>query len=264
VAGLLGACILPDKPISTKWLTEAQQQLAVERIEADTVGLTENQGFRKTFKGLCTNWNLLTFVFLQMMHLSSVGFNNYFPTIIKSLGFSTQQSLYLTAPPFLLAVFVSYGAGLLSGWLNERTFIITASMVLAIIGFAMCGAVHNHSIRYLSTFLFTSGGYSVNCVILGWVSATLGQTQQHKALAYGMVNTMGNASYVYSSFLYRKDTEPQYEIAMYANVAFSFLVIVCTHILRWRLRKANRKIQEEEEVALANGQDVPRRLRYCY
>lgn len=241
--------------------------LAAKRIEDDTVGLVENEGFGKTFKELCVNKELLLFVLLQMMHLSSVGFNNYFPSIIRTLGYNKEMTLYLTCPPFFLAAIISFGTGLLSGKLNERTFIITTSMVVAMIGFALCGAVENPSVRYVGAFLFTSGGYAVNCVILGWVGATLGKTPQQKAIAYGMVNTFANLSYVYSSFLYKKETEPQYAMAMYTNIGFCSVVIVCAQVLRWRLRRANAKMDREEVVVVEGakpGAPAPKKLRYCY
>lgn len=50
-------------------------------------------------------------------------------------------------------------------------------MGLALIGFIISCATLNVPARYLSTFLFASGAYAVNSVVLGWVSSTLGEFQ---------------------------------------------------------------------------------------
>lgn len=254
--------ILPDTPKTTSWLSPEEKQLADSRIINDTVGgWEEEKSGWASFKELASNWNLWIFAFMQMMHLSSVGYNNYFPSVIKTLGYDTSTSLYLTCPPYILAAIISYGVGLSSGKLNERTWHITIPMVCAIVGFILCASVIAPEARYFSTFLFTSGAYAVNCVILSWVTATLGSTHVKKALAFGVINTFANASYVYSSYLYMKKTEPQYAIAFYTDAGFGTVCLICVWVMRYRIIKLNKRLSEEP-LAVEGVQSPVQRPRF--
>jgi hypothetical protein len=46
--------------------------------------------------------------------------------------------------------------------------------------------------------VFSIGTYAVNSIVLGWVSATCGQTQEKKAACLAIVNTIANASFVWT------------------------------------------------------------------
>jgi hypothetical protein len=50
--------------------------------------------------------------------------------------------------------------------------------------------------------VFSIGTYCVNSIILGWVSATCGQTKEKKASALAIVNTIANASFVWTPVSY--------------------------------------------------------------
>lgn len=98
---------LPDNPLTTRWLTPEERQLAHERIERDVVG---NKGESSTLNGLkeaARDPKLWLFAFMQHMHLAANGFKNFFPTAVETLGFNTTITLVLTCPPYLIAGVIS-------------------------------------------------------------------------------------------------------------------------------------------------------------
>jgi peptidoglycan/LPS O-acetylase OafA/YrhL len=140
----------------------------------------------------------------------------------------------------LVSGFFGFFVGLSSGRTNERTWHITASMGAALVGFIMACATLNTAARYIACFLFASGVYGVNGVILGWVSATLGQTTEKKAASLSIVNTLANASYIYTAYLYPKSDGPRYLTAMAANSAFAFATIAAAWVLKFWLIRTNK------------------------
>ena len=126
-------------------------------------------------------------------------------------------------------------------------------MGLAFVGFIIACATMNTAARYIACFCFASGAYGVNSVILGWVSATLGQTQEKKAASLSIVNVIANASYIYTAYLYPKSDEPQYLTGMESNCAFAFATIAASWSLRVWLQITNRKLSAEGSA-----------LRYAY
>jgi len=86
----------------------------------------------------------------------------------------------------------------MSGKLNERTWHITASKSVAIVGFVIGAVTLNTGVRYFSMIVFCIGTYAVNSLILGWVGSTCGQTKEKKAAAIGIVSTIMNASFIWT------------------------------------------------------------------
>jgi hypothetical protein len=229
-------------------LSPEERQLAHDRIARDTVGLEESKGARAGFMEAIKDPRLYLLCFIQNMHLSACGFNNFFPTVVGTLGFDRTITLVLTCPPYLVSGFFGFVIGLTSGKFNERTYHITGSMGLAMGGFIIACATMNTVARYIACFMFASGAYGVNSVILGWVSATLGQTQEKKAASLSIVNVVANASYIYTAYLYPKSDGPRYLTAMASNVAFAFATIVATWALRFWLIGTNKKLRAEGSV----------------
>ena len=72
VIAIMGAFILPDFPLTTKWLSPEQRKLAHERIERDTVDLQEKgttwQGLLQALK----DYRVWLFCFMQYVPLLKV------------------------------------------------------------------------------------------------------------------------------------------------------------------------------------------------
>lgn len=183
------------------------------------------------------------------MHLSACSFNNFFPTVVGSLGYTRTLTLVLTCPPYLVSGFVGYFVGLSSGKFNERTWHITVCMGGALVGFIISCLTLNTAARYISCFLFASGAYAVNSVILGWVSASMGQTTEKKAITLSIVNVVANASYIYTPYLYPKSDGPKYLTAMGSNAGFAFATIASAWGLRLWLMAKNRNMKRNNPEA---------------
>ncbi|CAM1501331.1 Fc.00g104930.m01.CDS01 [Cosmosporella sp. VM-42] len=161
------------------------------------------------------------------------------------------MTLVLTCPPFVLAAIVGPIYGMSSGRFNERTWHITGGMGLAMIGFVIAASTLNTAARYIACFCFSVGVYAVNSCILGWVSATLGQTMQKKAISLSFVNMMANASYVYTPYLYPSSDGPRYVMAMGTEAGFAVGTIICAWVLRLWLMAENCKMRRSSsETAL--------------
>ena len=76
--------LLPDMPLTTRWLTEEQRQLAHDRIQRDTVGLEQSKGARAGFMQAARDPRLYLMMFMQNMHLSATSFNQV--SILLNIG----------------------------------------------------------------------------------------------------------------------------------------------------------------------------------
>lgn len=197
VIAVVGFFLLPDFPHDTKWLTQEERDLAVSRMELDTV---ENKGETSTLGGLkqaVQDPMVWLFAGMAHMHLAANGFKNFFPTVVETLGFNETVTLVLTCPPYLIAGAVTIAVSWSSGKFNERTWHITISKAVATIGFVAACASMNLAGRYVAMVVFTIGTYGVNSLILGWCGSTCGQTKEKKAAAVAIVTTIMNISFIW-------------------------------------------------------------------
>ncbi|KAI8668480.1 hypothetical protein NCS55_00874200 [Fusarium keratoplasticum] len=249
VIAVVGYFVLPDFPQTTWWLTQEERDLAYNRMELDTVA---NKGETSTWKGLqqaAKDPMVWIFCFMAHFHLAANGFKNFFPTVVKTLGFNTTITLVLTCPPYLIAgastILVSYS----SGKFNERTWHITASKAVAVIGFAAAAATLNTAGRYVCMVIFTIGTYAVNSLILGWCGSVCGQTKEKKAVAISMVTMIMNISFIWTPYLWPSSDEPRYAIAMSSSAAFSIATAVLAWVAKVIMMRRNRKLRSQESEA---------------
>ncbi len=248
---IVGLWLLPDRPAQTRWLTPEERIIAQTRMDRDTVGLQVSSGTLNGFKQALTDPRVWTFAALQSMHLAACGFNSFFPTVVKTLGYSTTLTLVLTCPPYLVSGLFAVLLGWSSGRRNERTWHITFGMVVALIGFIIAATTTATAPRYIACFLFAIGAYSANSVILGWVSATCGQTPEKKAAALSIVNCISMTSFIYSPYLYPSSDGPRYIMAMSANSGFVVGVIALTWSMRLWLMRMNKKLSQGQDLKLS-------------
>lgn len=133
----------------------------------------------------------------QCMNLQCPGFKNFFPTVVKTLGFNRTITLVLTCPPYLIAGAITIAVSWSSGKFNERTWHITISKAVATFGFGLACAEIGVAGRYVAMIIFTIGTYGVNSLILGWCGSTCGQTPEKKAVSISIVTTIMNASFIW-------------------------------------------------------------------
>lgn len=239
---ILGFWLLPDTPLTTRWLSRVERELAHNRMQRDQV---DDQGQASAMQGLkqaCKDKRTWMFCLMQMGHLSACSFNSFFPTVVKTLGFDTTTTLLLTCPPFIFAAASGIGFGRSSGGMHERTWHITVGLGLAIIGFAIAASTMTTGGRYTACFIFTLGAYSVNSVIIGWASSTLGQTKEKKAVVLAMTNVAGQIGYIYGAYLWPKTDGPRYSIGFGASAGFALLSIACAWAIRITLKRENQRI----------------------
>ncbi|KAH7329596.1 major facilitator superfamily domain-containing protein [Stachybotrys elegans] len=247
VIAVVGYFVLPDTPLKTRWLTQEERDLAYNRVELDTVG---NKGETSTTEGLKQAIkDPLVWIFCAMahMHLAANGFKNFFPTVVETLGFNTTVTLVLTCPPYLLAGIATLFVSWSSGRFNERTWHITISKAVAVVGFAAAAATLNVVGRYIAMVVFCLGTYGVNSLILGWCGSVCGQTKEKKAVAISMTTCIMNISFIWTPYLWPSSDEPRYVIAMVSSCAFSIATALLAWLAKVILKRRNAQLRASED-----------------
>ncbi|KAH8784913.1 major facilitator superfamily domain-containing protein [Diaporthe sp. PMI_573] len=243
---IAGIFFFPNKPATTWWLSPEQKTLAADRIAADTVGRKEDVNLLKGLRQCLWDRRVWAFMLSQHLQTATSSFRIFLPTLIGTLGFSRTVTLVLTCPPYILAGVASVLVGLSSGRLNERTWHITVSKLVSILGFVLACATLNTGARYFAAFVFVAATYPVSPLNLSWTGITCGQTSEKRAASLAAVNTLSSVSLIWTPYLWPDSAAPRYVLPMATSAGICFATIALSWLLRWDLMRENKKMRQDD------------------
>lgn len=268
-AALVAVFVLPEYPASTAWLTGRERDIATARLALDIGADDEHDGGGDKLAGLRQavadpkTWMLGLTYFCTIMGLS---FSYFFPTITQALGYSTVDTLLLTAPPWIFALLVAIPNAWHADRTGERFFHYLWPGVVCIAGYIISIATTRTGPRYFACFLMTVG-YSCGFVVLAWISSTIPRPRAKRAAAIGIINAMGNMGSIPGSYIWASKYGPYYQKPFGVSVAILGSGCVLALSLRQYLAHQNKKLDRKDaasdggfEVAEASGV----KFRYLY
>ncbi|KAF2418049.1 putative MFS transporter [Tothia fuscella] len=244
--------ILPDFPRTTTWLTEEERQLAIWRLEED-IGeddwvSSKDQSFWHGFKLAGADAKMWILMVMLTGIVSSASVTNFFPSVVKTLGYGNIQTLLLTAPPYVLAVFTAMANAWHADRTGERYWHVTLPLYVAVFAFILAAATTSTAPRYVAMMLMPAGIYTGYVVALGWISNCMPRPPAKRAAALAMINAVSNCSSIYASYMYPQSAEPRYVVAFAVDCATAVLAVIMATLLRFILVRLNRKLDRGEHV----------------
>ncbi|OHW89424.1 pantothenate transporter liz1 [Colletotrichum incanum] len=259
VAIAIGAhAILPDFPANTKWITSQERQLAMWRMKVDAAGeedwkTSTSQSLFDGLKMIITdpiNWVLVLIVYGAA---SSISINNFFPTIVSSLGKDRITTLLLTSPPYLLAAIVCAGVSWSADRTNERYWHTVGPLAFALVGFIISSTSIGIGSRYLGAMIMLPGIYTGFNMSMVWTANTIYRPTTKRAAAVAFNNAVSTVSSIYGSYLYPNNAAPRFVLAFSVNAGMTFMSIGASTVLHFVLKRENRKLTMGEQEAEADG-----------
>jgi len=247
--------ILPNFPRTTKWLTEEERQLAVWRLEED-IGeddwtSSHDQSFWGGLKLAFEDIKTWILMIMLLGIVSSASVTNFFPTVVKTLGYSNIHTLLLTAPPYVLAVITTF----LNAWHADRTgeryFHIVVPLCVGVGAFILAAATRATAPRYVAMMLMVPGVYTGYVVCLAWISNSIPRPPAKRAAALAAINAVSNASSIYASYMYpqaKGQTHPNLVLPLSVDSATAALAIIMATVLRIMLGRLNKRLDRGEHV----------------
>ncbi|KAF1927177.1 pantothenate transporter liz1 [Didymella exigua CBS 183.55] len=247
--------ILPNFPRTTKWLTEEERQLAVYRLQED-IGeddwtSADQQTFFHGLKLALLDIKTWIFTVLLLSIVSSASVTNFFPTVVKTLGYDNIRTLLLTAPPYVLAVFTTF----LNAWhadkTGERFWHIVLPLCVGVAAFILAACTHSTAPRYVAMMLMVPGVYTGYVVALAWISNSMPRPPAKRAAALAFINAVSNTSSIYASYMYpqpKSGAQPNLTVPLSVDCATAGLAIIMTVVMRMILGRLNKKLDKGEHV----------------
>ncbi|KAJ5788761.1 Major facilitator superfamily domain general substrate transporter [Penicillium paradoxum] len=261
----LGICfILPDFPETWRLLSPemrkvAQRRLAIEAGEADI----DEEGSKSQFKGFklaMTDIKTYAFALAYMCITGAAGFQNFFPTLVKTLNYNETITLVLVAPPYLFMVVYSLCHSLASDRLERRFWFFVYPIPITIAGFIIFMKTDSFGPRYFSFFLMIFV-FAQNGTLYSWLASSIPRPPAKRAVAFAFFNSIGNSASIWTPYTYVDKEKPHFPTAMGVCIALQAIGGLAAIFLYFNLRMLNKRQErlENEEVQL--GEKDLRRLQ---
>ncbi|KAK8004258.1 hypothetical protein PG989_003977 [Apiospora arundinis] len=252
IIAILVLPLLTDYPLQSKHilLSRELQLYAEYRVRKENAGIVDEdpESIWWGLKQALIDPKLYMFVVMQMALITAQSFNNFFPSIVGTLGYGREKTLLLTSPPYFFAFIVSILLSFHAAHAHERGYHIAIPMLFALLGHLLAMFIPSTGGRYFSMFLMTAGSYSPYNLCMSWVSASLPRPRAKRAAALAIVNFMSaGVAHFYTSYMFPDSQKPRY----YAGGAvMAGASIVCAGValfIKRHLRRQNARFEEEEE-----------------
>ncbi|KAB8205406.1 major facilitator superfamily domain-containing protein [Aspergillus parasiticus] len=253
--GLTVAVLLPDFPDTWKLLSPemkhvANRRLAIDAAEADV----DEAGKMSQVKGLklaFTDIKTYALALAYMAITGASGFQNFFPTLTKTLGYSRTISLLLVAPPYIFMVAYSLAHSYLSDRFGSRFWFFVYPIPITIVGFVVFMTTDGFGPRYFSFFLMIFV-FAQNGTVYSWIANSIPRPPAKRAAAYAFINSIGNSASIWTPYTYRDTDYPYYRPAMGTCIGLQILGLAMAVLMYFHLRSLNKRLDrlEDEEVTL--------------
>jgi hypothetical protein len=260
--GIVIAFVLPDFPDTWKALSPemkrvANRRLAIDAAEADVDpagGMSQIQGLKLAF----TDSKTYVLALGYMAVVGAAGFQNFFPTLTATLGYSRIVYLLLCATPYIFIVFWALGHSILSDKLQHRFWFFMYPIPVTIIGWVIFMATDNFGARYFSLFLMVFV-FAMNGTCYAWIANCLPRPPAKRAAAYAFINAVGNSASIWTPFTYRPKDKPYYRPALGICIGLQLVAACCGCWIRWKLTKQNKMLERmEDEDSQLTAKDMER------
>jgi len=253
--GLVICVVLPDFPETWKLLSPemrkvAERRLAIDAAEADRDdkgGMSQIQGLKLAMTDIKTYVLALGYMCIT----GAAGFQNFFPTLTGTLGYSDTISLLLCAPPYVFMVIYSLSHSWISDKMEMRFWFFVYPVPLTIIGFIIFMATDSFGPRYFSLFLMVFV-FAQNGTLYSWIANALPRPPAKRAAAYAFINSIGNSASIWTPYTYLQSEKPKYYTAMGVCIGLQVIGLLCGVFMYFNLRMLNKRQErlESEDVQL--------------
>lgn len=141
------------------------------------------------------------------------------------MGFSEDQSILLSAPPYFYAVIPVIITSIVGGHYQFRGLVITFNCICTIVGFCMLGFASQVTVRYVGTYLAT-GAYVSNWAAMNAYQASNIVGQWKRATFAAAITACNGLGGIAGSFIVRQREAPRYLTAICVSIG-SHIVIIC-------------------------------------
>ncbi|KAL3461764.1 major facilitator superfamily domain-containing protein [Aspergillus heterothallicus] len=232
--------LMPDYPsTSRRFLSEEESLLACNRLAVDGIGLTQGTGAEQiphwqAFKMTCADWRVWAQCFLFVLVTGSQTMQYFIPTLVESFGWTGPSGQYHTIPAYMAAlVYVVACCYLADRYKCKWQFICGLSGLGCVLFIAVATVQNNRMAQYVLTIFAFGTIYGCSPLVKTWVSDVIPQPAAKRAIAIALINGIGNASSIYSTWLWPDKDAPRYIPGFATTTSWLGVLCICTAVFAY-------------------------------
>ncbi|KAL4932383.1 putative MFS transporter [Aspergillus undulatus] len=233
---------MPDSPMETKFLSEREKVIAVERLRANQMGIISREWrWDHVWETAIDIKTWVWFLLIIAISIPSGGISTFGSLIITSFGYTNFDAILFNLPFGAVQVAIIMGGGWAATKFRTKGLVIAAIAVIAAVGTIIMLTVPREK---KGALLF--GYYLVSCLagitplVYAWEAQnTAGDTKRKCTSAVVLIGMCtGN---VIGPQLYSLDQAPEYREGLISNLVMFVLVAVIAVIADLYLYYLNKK-----------------------
>jgi MFS family permease len=240
----------PENAHKSFWfLTGKEQTLAVRRIQQDRHDVEAEPFVWKKLFAHAKDVKVYGFAAsFFLLNLVSTSLSYFLPIILQNgMGFSENESILLSAPPYYYAVVPVIISSVIGDKYRIRGPVIIFNCLCLIVGLCMIGFTEQVAVRYIGTFLAT-GAYISNWAALSAWQTTNIAGQWKRVFTAAAVTAMNGAGGIAGSFIVRANEAPHYITAIWISIGSHILIIAIVVGFSIYFLHANKMVAQGKKI----------------
>ena len=145
LTGLLTVCVgiiflflIPDNQLNARFLTKKERVLAIERVRVNAQGIGNKHFKLYQLKEALLDPMVWAFAFFALIaDIPNGGISNFFSLLVKSFGYTAEESLLYATPGGAVEVITLIFCGWLGDRLRNRILVSIGGLIVSIIGMSL-------------------------------------------------------------------------------------------------------------------------------
>lgn len=195
-----------------KFLNPAERVEVVRRLQQDSgENFEASKGFQKEYLSeALSDWTIWVHMGIFLAAFCPIySFSLFSPTIIKDMGYTSNNAQLMSIPPYVCACVFTIGASYFADGVKQRGIFLIGFQSIALVGFALLAGTKNVSVQYGGLVLAAIGIYTQIPLSMAWNSGNI-RSSGKRAVGIAMQVMGGNCGGIVASYVYLSSDGPRY------------------------------------------------------
>ncbi|EHK43493.1 hypothetical protein TRIATDRAFT_294509 [Trichoderma atroviride IMI 206040] len=267
IVSVIAWSVIPDSPQTAHYLTRREKKVARLRLRHEIPSASSSKANKKSTslkakEILSVLRDPIAWITPAMFFLTNMAYSSlpvFLPKILTEMGHDNLTAQALSAPPYLLAFLIVLFTAHMSDRLATRTTPIVFHALSSCLGYtilALSNVLHIPPfVRYLAVYPAAIGFFNVVTLVIAW-NINNQASQSRQGGGFALMQVIGQCGPLIGTRLYPDRDAPYYTSGMRTCAVAMLSVAVLAVLLRFYLKRQNRKMDEAEKERQADGSTV--------
>ncbi|ROW01274.1 hypothetical protein VMCG_05858 [Cytospora schulzeri] len=240
----------PENSSKTFWFltqTEADQVIATLNNDRHDAGPPEPFSMTAILTPFLDIKLYAFSILFFLQNVVSTSLSYFIPTILIGMGFTSDDSILLYAPPYYYAVIPVILTSFVADRYSLRGPVIIFNAICLIAGISMLGFPSNVAVRYVGV-LFATGAYVSNWAAMNAYQMNNVTGQWKRATVAATVSGCNALGGIAGSYIFKPSEAPRYPTAMWISIGSHILIIAIVLVCGGSFWRANRRASDGKGI----------------